>query len=134
MTKLLRLLGRNERGAAAVEFGLAIPVALVLLLGALNMGIYLYFKNSMTTAIDETARAAILYPQPSDAQLQTKFDGSLLTAKSFGNAQLALTRGTSTSGRKYVELVGTGNYRVNLVFVNLGNLPVRSTRRAYFQE
>lgn len=134
MTRLLKKLGGNDRGAAAVEFGLAIPVALVLLLGALNMGIYLYFKNSMTTAIDETARAATLYPQPTDAQLQTRFDGKLLTAKSFGNAQLALTRGTSTSGRKYVELVGTGNYRVNLVFVNLGNLPVRSTRRAYFQE
>ncbi|WP_369025203.1 TadE/TadG family type IV pilus assembly protein [Qipengyuania sp. RANM35] len=134
MRGLLRNLVGDRKGAAAVEFGLAIPVALVMLLGALNMGIYLYFKNSMTTAIDETARAAILYPQPSDAELSTKFESNLLTAKKFGSAAVTLTRGTSTDGRKYVELVGTGSYKVNLVFVNLGSLPVRSTRRAYFQE
>lgn len=134
MSRLLRKLAADRKGAAAVEFGLAIPVALVMLLGAMNMGIYLYFKNSMTTAIDETARAAILYPQPTDAELSTKFESNLLTAKQFGSAAIALSRGTSADGREYVELVGTGSYKVNLVFVNLGSLPVRSTRRAYFQE
>lgn len=129
-----RKLLRNARGAAAVEFGLAIPVAIVMLLGTLNMGIYLYFKNSMSSAIDETARSAILYPQPTDAQLTTKFTSIIWTSQQFGNAQLALSRGTSADGRKYVDLVGTGSYDVNLVFVNLGSIPVRSQRRAYFQE
>lgn len=134
MIRTILKIARDRRGAAAVEFGLAIPVALIMLLGALNMGIYLYFKNSMTTAIDETARAAIIYPTPSDADLQTKFDGNLLTSKNFGSAKLTLTHGTSVDGRKYVELVGTGSYDVNLVFVKLGALPVRAVRRAYFQE
>ena len=134
MNKLLRNLADERKGTAAVEFGLAIPVALVMLLGALNMGVYLYFKNSMTTAIDEAARSAILYPKPTDAQLTTQFENSLLTGKNFGTAKLDLAHGTSTDGRKYVELTGTGNYDVNLVFVKLGKLPVRSVRRAYFQE
>lgn len=133
MIKGMRTFFRDNRGAAAVEFGLAIPVALVMLLGALNIGIYLYFKNSVTTAIDETARAAILYPTPTDAELQTKFASNLLTASSFGSAQLAVSSGTTTTGREYVELTGTGSYNVNLVFVNLGSLPVRSVRRAYKQ-
>ncbi|MEZ5682399.1 MAG: TadE/TadG family type IV pilus assembly protein [Erythrobacter sp.] len=133
MTRRFGKLFRNQRGAAAVEFGLAIPVALVMLLGALNMGVYLFFKNSVTTAIDETARAAVLYPIPTDAELQTKFAANLLTASNFGTATMAISSGTTTSGRDYVELTGTGSYDVNLVFVKLGSVPVRSVRRAYKQ-
>lgn len=133
---MMRLIGElrgNARGAAAVEFGLAIPLALVMLLGAWNMGVYLFFKNSVTTAIDETARAAVLYPVPTDAELQTKFASNLLTASSFGSATMAISSGTTTTGRNYIELTGTGSYDVNLIFVKLGSLPVRSVRRAYKQ-
>ena len=131
--KLLKKLSRDQRGAAAIEFGLAIPVALTLILGCMNFGIYLYFTNSMAAAIDETARSAILWPTPDDAQLQTNFEESLFTAKSFGSANLTVTHGTSLDGRDYVDLEGTGAYNVNLIFVNLGSIPVRSTRRAYLQ-
>jgi Flp pilus assembly protein TadG len=133
MRRFLQLL-RNQRGAAAVEFALAIPIAIILILGVMNFGIYLFFKNSVQAAVDEAARSATLYPQPDDAALTTSFQNALLTATSFGNAQIALTRGTTTDGRDYVDMVGTGSYSVNLVFFNLGSLPVRSTRRAYFQE
>ena len=130
---LFRNLLRNQRGAAAIEFGLAIPVALTLILGCMNFGIYLYFTNSMAVAIDETARSAILWPTPNDAQLQTNFENSLLTAKSFGTANMTVTHGTSLDGRAYVDLEGTGAYDINLIFVNLGSIPVKSTRRAYVQ-
>ena len=130
---LFKNLFRDQRGAAAIEFGLAIPVALTLILGCMNFGIYLYFTNSMAVAIDETARSAILYPTPNDAQLQTNFENSLLTAKSFGTANMTVTHGTSIDGRAYVDLEGTGAYDINLIFVNLGSIPVKSTRRAYVQ-
>lgn len=132
MSALKRFL-RNEGGAAAIEFGLAIPVALVLILGCMNFGIYLYFTNSMAAAIDETARSAILWPTPNDAELQTNFENSLFTAKTFGSANLIVTHGTSLDGRAYVDLEGTGAYDINLIFVDLGSIPVRSTRRAYLQ-
>ena len=130
---LLRKFLRNQRGAAAIEFGLALPVALVLILGCMNFGIYLYFTNSMSAAIDETARSAILWPTPNDAELQANFEDSLLTAKSFGSANLTVTHGTSLDGRAYVDLEGTGAYDINLIFVDLGSIPVQSTRRAYLQ-
>lgn len=129
----LKNLKRNQRGAAAIEFGLAIPVALVLILGCMNFGIYLYFTNSMAAAIDETARSAILWPTPNDAELQTNFENSLFTAKAFGSANLTVTHGTSLDGRAYVDLEGTGAYDINLIFVDLGSIPVQSTRRAYLQ-
>ncbi|WP_324827353.1 TadE/TadG family type IV pilus assembly protein [Qipengyuania zhejiangensis] len=133
MIKLFRHLARDRKGAAAVEFSLAIPIALTLILGCMNFGIYLFFKNSVATAIDETARSAMLWPIPDDAQLATNFENSLLTAKTFGTAQLQVAHGTSTDGRDYVDLTGTGGYRINLIFVDLGTIPVRSTRRAFVQ-
>ena len=133
MMKNLNLLRRDRKGAAAVEFGLAFPVAMTLILAVMNFGIYLYFTNSMAAAIDTTARSAILWPTPNDSELQTNFENSLLTAKSFGAAKLTVTHGTSDDGRKYVDLEGTGSYKINLVFVNLGSVPVKSTRRAFVQ-
>ena len=133
MIKTLKKVWRQSGGAAAVEFGLAIPVALVVILGCMNFGIYLYFKNSVAVAIDETARSAILWPTPDDAQLKTNFQKSLLTAKTFGSVDIKVTHGTSTDGRKYVDLEGTGKYTVNLVFFNLGAIPVQSNRRAFLQ-
>jgi Flp pilus assembly protein TadG len=133
MMSLLRKISRHHKGAAAIEFGLALPVALVLILGCMNFGIYLYFTNSMSAAIDDTARSATLWPTPNDAELQTNFEDSLLTAKTFGSANLTVTHGTSADGRAYVDLEGTGAYDINLIFVDLGSIPVQSTRRAYLQ-
>jgi hypothetical protein len=87
----------------------------------------------MSAAIDDTARSAILWPTPNDAELQTNFEDSLLTAKTFGSANLTVTHGTSADGRAYVDLEGTGAYDINLIFVDLGSIPVQSTRRAYLQ-
>lgn len=133
MMKLLRHILADRKGAAAVEFGLAIPVALTLVLGCMNFGIYLFFTNSMAAAIDDTARTATLWPTPDDAQLQTNFEDFLLTAKTFGSANLTVTHGTASDGRAYVDLEGTGAYDINLIFVDLGSVPVKSTRRAYLQ-
>lgn len=132
--KRIFTLARNQRGSAAVEFGLAIPIALVMILAVMNFGIYLFFKNSVQTAVDEAARSVTLFPVPSDAEVTTKFQNSLLTSSSWGGANLAFQHGTSADGRDYVDLIGTGSYSINLVFFNLGAIPVRTTRRAYFQE
>jgi Flp pilus assembly protein TadG len=49
---------RSERGAAAVEFALVTPVLLVLLFGILGYGYMLSFRQAMSQAAAEGARAA----------------------------------------------------------------------------
>ena len=133
MLKRIKTFLRDNRGTAAVEFALVLPLTVTMLLGTLNMSIYLFFQNSLSSALDEASRAVSVWPVPSDAELQTDFTDHLLSAQQFGNAQLAITHGTDVSGRDYVDLEATGGIYVNLVFVDLGTIPVRLTKRSYPQ-
>ncbi len=56
--------GRHQRGAAAVEFALLLPVVMALLMGTLEMGLILYNKAVLTNAAREGARAGIVLRNP----------------------------------------------------------------------
>ena len=55
---------RHQRGAAAVEFALLLPVLMAMLMGALEMGLILYDKAVLTNATREGARAGIVLRNP----------------------------------------------------------------------
>lgn len=61
----------QQRGAAAVEFALVLPLLLALLVGTLDMGLMLYDKAVLTNASREGARAGIVLrnPKPSAAEI-----------------------------------------------------------------
>ncbi len=54
----------RERGAAAVEFALVLPLLLAMLLGVVEMGLALYDKAVLTHASREGARAGIVLRSP----------------------------------------------------------------------
>jgi Flp pilus assembly pilin Flp len=51
---------KRQRGAAAVEFGLVMPLLTLLVMGALDWGRYLYVAHLVTNAAREGARAGTL--------------------------------------------------------------------------
>jgi Flp pilus assembly protein TadG len=53
-----------QRGAAAVEFALVLPVLLAVLMGVVEMGLALYDKAVLTHASREGARAGIVLRNP----------------------------------------------------------------------
>ena len=54
----------NQKGAAAVEFGLVLPVLLVLVFGIVEFSVALYDKAVVTNASREGARAGIVFRDP----------------------------------------------------------------------
>ena len=56
--------GRRQRGAAVVEFGLLLPLLLVVTFGVIEFSIALYDKAVITNASREAARAGIIYSSP----------------------------------------------------------------------
>lgn len=50
----------SERGAAAVEFALVLPVLLLILLGIIEYGRAFYMQNSLTNAARVAARAMVI--------------------------------------------------------------------------
>jgi Flp pilus assembly protein TadG len=52
----LRALPRRQRGAAAVEFALVLPILLVILLGIIDFGLYFYNDLQLTHVARDAAR------------------------------------------------------------------------------
>jgi len=60
----------GEKGAAAVELAVILPVLFTLLFGIVEFGRYFWWRHSVTAAATEAARMAILDPDLiSDAQV-----------------------------------------------------------------
>ncbi len=67
--KTRRIIG--EKGAAAVELAVILPVLFMLLFGIIEFGRYFWWRHSVTAAATEAARMAILDPSViSDAQVE----------------------------------------------------------------
>jgi Flp pilus assembly protein TadG len=98
---------KDQKGVAAIEFAIILPVLVVLLFGFIEFSILLYDKAMLTNASREGARAGIVYSDPNpitDADITAVVDnycashlisfgtGSAVntaisrTVESFGNA------------------------------------------------
>jgi len=52
---------KSEKGQAAVEFALVLPILLILIFGIIDFGRILYTKSALTSLSQETARHASIY-------------------------------------------------------------------------
>ncbi|TCC27300.1 TadE family protein [Kribbella speibonae] len=64
---------RGERGSAVVDFVLVSTILVPLFLGILQVGLFLYVRNTVTAAASEGAHyAAVLNRQPADGATRTR--------------------------------------------------------------
>ena len=63
----------DERGAAAVEFGIILPVLMLILFGIIEFGMIMFSREVITNASREGARAGIVQSatKPTTGQIQT---------------------------------------------------------------
>ena len=61
---------RTDRGAAAVEFALVVPLLLLILFGIISYGVMLSFRQTMSQAATEGARAAAVTVVATDKQTE----------------------------------------------------------------
>lgn len=63
---------KSEKGQAAVEFALVLPILLILIFGIIDFGRILYTKNALTSLSQEAARhASIYYASEDDTTTQS---------------------------------------------------------------
>jgi len=64
---------RDERGSAVVDFVLVSTILVPLFLGILQVGLFLYVRNTVTAAASEGAHyAAVLNREPDDGAARTR--------------------------------------------------------------
>lgn len=100
---------RAERGAAAVEFALVVPLLVLLLFGIISYGVMLSFRQTLSQAATEGARAAAVTFLSEDkrdeatAAVDEALSGFGLTCTPTGG----LARGEDTVGQCEISDPGT---------------------------
>jgi Flp pilus assembly protein TadG len=73
---------KGEKGAAAVEFALVLPLLVMLLVGMMEFGLVLWRQEMITNATREAARAGIVAATPrlTEAEIQAVLEYNLSMA------------------------------------------------------
>jgi len=105
----------NERGAAALEFAIAGPVLVALLIGLGNVGLALYSGSTVRSAVQRASRLIITNPSTTALAIETEAKTLLLNAP-VNDFQVTLTSVT-ISGQAMKQVGWTYTYPVSAPFL-----------------
>ncbi len=91
---------RTERGAAAVEFALVVPILLLLVFGMVQYGLYFWSAQGGSSAAREAARRAAVgeYPACTDFKTDVKSRIHALGDMATASVTRSYTKGPSNAG------------------------------------
>ena len=105
---------RTERGAAAVEFALVMPILFLLVFGIIQYGLFFYSMQSGTSAVGEAVRRVSVGDCTNAAELKTFLKNRLGAATTAAESSLApvvtyikadgITTGYEVGGKVSIEL------------------------------
>ena len=124
---------KNEQGAAATEFALAIPLVIMMFYGMAQFGIILLANSGIRHGLDKGARAATVYvgaTPMTDQQIRNVVTGGLYGVENAAISPPTISRGSS-NGAKYVDITIAYTASVDFVVYRYGPMSLSETRRAY---
>lgn len=127
----LRRLARDRGGAAAFEFAVSAPFAIILLVGIAQLGLLFAANASLQHAVDEGARYATVYPRPSDDAITSMISHRKFMMRSSYITGPTLTHGISADGVPYIDIAMGYSQPMNFVLFSAPPITLSYTRRAY---
>ena len=127
MIRLRKLLA-DSKGAAVIEFAIAVPALVSLIWGIFQVGMLYHANAGMQHALGEAARYATIFPTPTDAQIQAR-----ITSARFGvgnGTWSTPTITTDTTARtKTITVVYTK--QTNFIFFAGPSVRMTASKTAY---
>lgn len=93
----MKRISSNDRGSIGLEFGLAIPILVALIIGVLQFGLILNANGSMRHAMGEGLRLAKVDPTASDTVVTDHVKAELVGVDPAGIQTLTFNRATSNN-------------------------------------
>lgn len=125
LRRVLRAVGREEGGAAAIEFAFASIAILTCIVGAIEFGRYFYIKNTLDYVVSEAGRYAITNPSASDSAISSQ-----VTSKAPSGVTPTVTITSTTSGTiTYKTITATGTVALASKLFPFVSLDVTSRTR-----
>lgn len=140
MSRSIRLC-LNDRGAAAIEFALAVPILICFIYGIAQIGMLFEASAGMQHGLGQAARygtlclnptAAGVCTAPTNAQLTAKVTSSVYGTSNGTLSPLAITAGpNATAGNNYKDLSLTYSQPTNFLFFSGPTVAITRTKRVY---
>jgi Flp pilus assembly protein TadG len=135
---VLKLLRRNEQGAAAIELAIALPVLLVMIYGIFQVGLVYQANAGMQHALGEGARLATLCT-PNGTTCTTSTDAEIvskMSSKVFGMNIGTFSTPTVTTPASSVcthckDLAVSYTVTPNFLFFNGPPITLNRSKRVY---
>ena len=122
----VNILRRDEQGAAAIEFAIAVPVLILLIYGIFRIGLLFQANAGMQHALGEGARYATIFPTPTDAQIQTRMNSKL-----FGKGYGTFTVAPPASSTGFKTLTVTYTTPMDFLLVPGPTVTLTRTKKVY---
>lgn len=134
MSKLVTL-RRDERGAAAIEMAIAVPVLVLMLWGIFQVAVAFQASAGMQHALGEGARLATICKNPTANGICSTATNAeieaLIEAKAFGTGIGNFTVPDTVDGTGYKDLTVTFTMPMSFLFFNGPAINLTRTKRVY---
>lgn len=126
---IFRRLKQDRTAAAAVDFAMTLPIITLLTVGVMQLGVAFLANAGLRNAVEVGARFAVIFPYPSDTDIQNK-----VRANAFGMEAAQLTvsapvRGTA-NGQSFVQVTASYPLQLNFVVLSTPAFTISYTRRS----
>lgn len=126
----LSRIAADQRGAAVVEFALAAPVLITLMIAILQFGIVLHASGGVRHAVGEGIRHAKVYPEATEAEIHEKVRDSMAGVNTAGITSLAFERGNA-NGADFGRVTMRYELQPVIPFAAIPPIILDETRTAY---
>ena len=123
----------GERGAALVEFALALPILLGFIIGTVQLGWLFFADADLRNAVAAGARHASIYPRPDDDAVIATINARLSRLESRYIDGPRIVRGTDANDREYADIEMRYSVPLDFIFFETPPVTLTETRRVFTQ-
>jgi Flp pilus assembly pilin Flp len=121
----------DQRGAAALEFALAAPVLITMVVGLAQLGVMYSANTGVHHAVEEGARLAAIFPTPTNEQISQRVLSTKFMVSSTATPEV--TRGTTPAGEPYIDISLSHTVPLDFIFFSMDPVTVQHSRRIFRQ-
>lgn len=123
-------IGRDSKGAAAIEMALAIPILLELLWIVFQGGLIFRAMSGIQHGLGEGARYATIYPQPDSSQIRSRIADAVYGIGP-GSFTIATPVEGVADGANYLDLQVSYSQETNQLIVPGPTITVSRSKRVW---
>ncbi len=121
---------RDKGGSGSIDFAFAFPVLITLMLGTIQLGMYLQASGTLRHALGEGIRYAKVYPDATTDEVLDEVRSEMPAMNPDNISELGFTRGTS-NGASYGQISIAYRLEPIMPLVPLPAITISETKTAY---